>query len=70
MEEGEEIIMAEDRRIEVFKFCPDNVQYGKGDVEAKKETKIKVSFVFLTCYLSEMLRAVRRLLKQLFIALD
>ena len=70
MEEGEEIFMADDHRIEVLKFCPDNVHDSKGNVEAKKETNVEASYVFLTCYLSEMLRAVRRWLKQLFIVLD
>ena len=62
--------MAWDHRIEVFKFGPDNVHYSKGNVEAEEKNKFEVSFGFLTCYLSEMLRAVRRLLKQLFIVLD
>ena len=70
MEQWEEILMAEDHRIEVFELCPDNFHYSKCNVEAEEKNKFEASFGFLTCYLSEMLRAVRRLLKQLFIVLD
>ena len=64
MEEGEEVGMAGADLIDSWELSPDHLQHSKHYVYAEKEgVRYKEGTIW---YLSEMLRAVRRLLKQLF----
>ena len=73
MNQREEIFLVRNHPINAWKFSPENFQDSKHDVEAGKENYelcLHSLYVIVQADLSDRLRAVRRVLKQLLMVLD